>query len=191
MTRHASVHAAGVVIAPRAITEYAPLYKGARDEIVAAAGFRVRVFGPYKGLGKSGWFGRIDNSPLLKSNTPMAYLADEEYVKAICGAKIALCFFSKLNRDTYTARCFEIPACGTALFSEYSDDIASLFEEGVDAEFFRSKEQLVEKITSYMKNPTKLEMLTRSGTRRVRRDGHDVISRMSELLKVISKLRDK
>jgi DNA polymerase-3 subunit alpha len=34
MTRHASVHAAGVVIAPQAITEYAPLYKGARDEIV-------------------------------------------------------------------------------------------------------------------------------------------------------------
>ena len=33
MTRYASVHAAGVVIAPRAITEYAPLYKGVRDEI--------------------------------------------------------------------------------------------------------------------------------------------------------------
>jgi DNA polymerase-3 subunit alpha len=34
MTRHASVHAAGVVITPSAITDYAPLYKGARDEIV-------------------------------------------------------------------------------------------------------------------------------------------------------------
>jgi DNA polymerase III subunit alpha len=34
MTRHASVHAAGVVIAPQPITEYAPLYKGAHDEIV-------------------------------------------------------------------------------------------------------------------------------------------------------------
>jgi DNA polymerase-3 subunit alpha len=34
MTRHASVHAAGVVITPRAMTEYAPLYKGAHDEIV-------------------------------------------------------------------------------------------------------------------------------------------------------------
>ncbi len=34
MTRHASVHAAGVVIAPRPLTEYVPLYKGARDEIV-------------------------------------------------------------------------------------------------------------------------------------------------------------
>jgi len=30
MTRHASVHAAGVVIAPRPITEFAPLYKGQR-----------------------------------------------------------------------------------------------------------------------------------------------------------------
>ena len=34
MTRHASVHAAGVVIAPRPLTEFVPLYKGQRDEIV-------------------------------------------------------------------------------------------------------------------------------------------------------------
>src|SRR5687767_3444973 len=33
MSRHASVHAAGVVIAPGPITDYAPLYKGQRDEI--------------------------------------------------------------------------------------------------------------------------------------------------------------
>src|SRR5687768_13084577 len=34
MTRHASVHAAGVVIAPRPLTEYVPLYKSQKDEIV-------------------------------------------------------------------------------------------------------------------------------------------------------------
>jgi DNA polymerase-3 subunit alpha len=34
MARHASVHAAGVVIAPTAITDYAPLYKDAKDQIV-------------------------------------------------------------------------------------------------------------------------------------------------------------
>ena len=33
LSRHASVHAAGVVIAPRPIIEFAPLHKGARDEI--------------------------------------------------------------------------------------------------------------------------------------------------------------
>lgn len=40
MTRHASVHAAGVVIAPRPITEFAPLYKGQRDEITTQWGMK-------------------------------------------------------------------------------------------------------------------------------------------------------
>ena len=34
MARHPSVHAAGVVIAPRAITDFAPVHKGSHDEIV-------------------------------------------------------------------------------------------------------------------------------------------------------------
>ena len=33
LSRHASVHAAGVVIAPGPVTDYAPLYKNSRDEI--------------------------------------------------------------------------------------------------------------------------------------------------------------
>jgi DNA polymerase-3 subunit alpha len=33
LTRHASTHAAGVVIAPRAITEFCPLYRSGKDEI--------------------------------------------------------------------------------------------------------------------------------------------------------------
>jgi len=33
LSRHASVHAAGVVITPGPVTDYAPLYKGTRDEI--------------------------------------------------------------------------------------------------------------------------------------------------------------
>ncbi len=33
ITRHASVHAAGVVIAPEAVTEFAPVYKSQKDEI--------------------------------------------------------------------------------------------------------------------------------------------------------------
>jgi DNA polymerase III subunit alpha len=40
LSRHASVHAAGVVIAPKAITEFAPLYKGARDEITTQWGMK-------------------------------------------------------------------------------------------------------------------------------------------------------
>ncbi|MBI1876437.1 MAG: DNA polymerase III subunit alpha [Acidobacteria bacterium] len=40
LTRHASVHAAGVVIAPRPLTEFVPLYKGQRDEITTQWGMK-------------------------------------------------------------------------------------------------------------------------------------------------------
>ncbi len=40
VTRHASVHAAGVVIAPKAISEFAPLYKSQKDEITTQWGWR-------------------------------------------------------------------------------------------------------------------------------------------------------
>jgi len=34
LTRHASTHAAGIVISPRPLVEFLPLYKGAKDEVV-------------------------------------------------------------------------------------------------------------------------------------------------------------
>ena len=40
MARHASVHAAGVVITPKPVTEFAPLYKGSRDEITTQWGMK-------------------------------------------------------------------------------------------------------------------------------------------------------
>ncbi len=40
LSRHASVHAAGVVIAPKPITEFAPLHKGSHDEITTQWGMK-------------------------------------------------------------------------------------------------------------------------------------------------------
>lgn len=154
-------------------------------EALAQAGCQVRVFGPYKGLGSSGWHGRIDKSPILGVMGPTRYLNGNEYMLALCGAKIGLCFLSKKNRDTYTRRCFEIPACGTALFSEYTDDLASMFIEGQDAEFFRSKDELVEKVSYYLANPGLLDKLRANGLMRVHIDGHDVVSRMRKLLEIL------
>jgi DNA polymerase III subunit alpha len=41
LTRHAGVHAAGVVITPKSVTEYVPLYRTNRDEIVTQFDMRV------------------------------------------------------------------------------------------------------------------------------------------------------
>lgn len=113
--------------------------------------------------------------------TKMVWGAD--YNKALCGTKIALCFFSKLNRDTYTRRCFEIPATRTLMLSEYSDDLASLYTEGVEADYFRDKQEMLEKIDYYIRHPEVAERVAHAGYEKVRSAGHDIDSRLSVLLK--------
>lgn len=152
---------------------------------LAEAGFKVKIFGPYKGLGPSGWHGKIDRYPSLSGSVPTEYLSGEKYVKALCGARIALCFLSKLNRDSYTRRCFEIPAVGAALFSEYSEDLGSLFSEGIDAELFRNHAELIAKVGAYLNDAPRLAALRAAGTQRVWKEGHDVGSRAKQLVEWI------
>jgi spore maturation protein CgeB len=106
----------------------------------------------------------------------------QDYSKALCGAKMCLCFFSKLNRDTYTRRCFEIPACGRLLLCERSKDVEQMFIDGQEAVFFSSKEELVEKAKWLIEHPDELERIAEAGMRRVWIDGHDVKSRASEFI---------
>jgi len=105
-------------------------------EELIESGVRLKLFGPYQGLKGSGWDVPISNSRVLQNLLPVEYAAGDAYVNAINSAPIAICFLSKLNKDTYTRRCFEIPAIGSALFSEYSDDLASMFIEDKEAVFF-------------------------------------------------------
>lgn len=143
-------------------------------------GFKLRLFGP-----GYDWDPVIRNSKWLKHLMPVQLVWGEDYNKAICGAKIALCFLSKMNRDTYTRRCFEIPASGTFMLSEYTSDLAEMFKEGVEAEFFRSKEELIQKIQYYTENEAARNAIAEAGYKRVITDGHDVVSRMSYVIHLV------
>jgi spore maturation protein CgeB len=145
-------------------------------EEVVKSGMRLRLFGP------TGWDGPIAQSTWLSSLAPIKPVWGEDYNKALCGAKVALCFFSKLNRDTYTRRCFEIPATGTLMLSEYSIELASLFSEGNEADYFRSGDEMIRKLRYYMNNSKHREQIAAAGMRRVHGGGHDVQSRMRALL---------
>lgn len=146
-------------------------------EELARNGIRLRLFGP-----EAGWDARLARSPWLRSAIPVKPVRGNDYNKALCASQIALCFFSRLNRDTYTRRCFEIPATGTMLMSEYSPELADMFTEGVEAEFFRNKEELVRKVRFYLEHPERRVAIARAGLARVQRDGHDAISRIRHLL---------
>lgn len=146
-------------------------------EEIVRNGYKLRLFGPdYE------WNSLLAKSVVLKHLVPVHLVWNEDYNKALCGAKIALCFFSKLNRDTYTRRCFEIPATGTLLLSEYSDDLASLYQAGEEADFFKNKEEMIQKIKLYLGNDDLRSRLGENGKKRAIIDGHDIVSRMGKVL---------
>lgn len=155
-------------------------------ESVMRAGFKMNLFG-------GGWENArtalLPSSPLHRLY-PIAPIIDADYRKALSGAKIALCFFSKLNRDTYTRRNFEIPATGAFMLSEYSDDLATLFEEGKEAEFFRSKEEMLDKISYFLSHDVERREIASRGRERVMRDCHDVVTRMKQMLESIRRIND-
>lgn len=156
-------------------------------EAICRAGHKLNLFG-------GGWgdaLRRLDPSSPLRALYPIRPAVGEDYLKALCGARIALCFLSRLNRDTYTRRNFEIPATGTFMLSEYTEDLASLFEEGREAEFFRSRDEMLDKIAYYLRRDDEREAVARRGRERLIRGGHDVTSRMRQAVLCIQARRDR
>ena len=115
----------------------------------------------------------------------------DNYNLALNSARIALSFLSKRNNDTYTRRCFEITAAKTFMLSQYTDDLDSMFKEGVEAEYFHDKEEMMDKIRYYLKHNDKREKIARAGHERLLRDGHEVMDRAREIIKTLKRMKEE
>lgn len=148
------------------------------DRLAATNLGRFRLFG-------GGWSSALKRLPAessIRQLLPTVPVVGINYQRAICGSKIALCFLSTNNRDTYTRRNFQIPAMGVFQLSQYSGDLATLFSEGRDIEFFRDVDELIDKVAFYLRNSEARERIARAGLETVWARRHDVQSRMSALL---------
>jgi hypothetical protein len=154
-------------------------------EAVARLDVKFKLFGSTWYLAEK----KLEPQSPLRPFFPVKPLFRADYRKAISGTKIALSFLSKLNGDTYTRRTFEIPAVGTFMLSEHSADLEGLFEEGKEAEFFRSKRELLDKVLYYARHADEREEIARRGYERLLRDGHDVVSRARQAVGVLETLR--
>lgn len=152
-------------------------------EEIVRQGFSLRIFGPTKY-----WAKPLAESTLLRHLAPTQMVWGADYNRALCGAKVALCFLSKLNRDTYTRRCFEIPATKTMMLSEYSDDLASLYVEGREADYFRNRDELIKKIRHYVDIDLVRRDVAHGGHEKARIAGHDIDSRMKIMLDWIEQI---
>jgi len=143
---------------------------------LAENGFPVRVWG-------GRWEAWKDRHPNLTVEGRPIY--GEDYVKALCASKIALCFLRKINRDLQTDRTMEIPACGVFMLAERTREHLRLFEEGEEAEFFDSKKELLEKVRYYLEHDGERERIAKAGRRRCVESGYSHHDRLKYMLNMV------
>ena len=109
----------------------------------------------------------------------------DDYARAICSFEVNLAFLRKENRDLQTTRSVEIPACGGFMLAERTTEHQRLFQEGVEAEFFGSLEELLEKIQYYRINKDKGPGIAAAGRQRCLEAGYSNVDRLENIMRQI------
>ncbi len=118
------------------------------------------------------------------SDTKLVYISDthKNYNEILNKTKIAIVFLSHLNEDTYTTRCFEIPAVKTMMVAPYNDDMATLYLDGKEAVLYHNVNDFISKIKYYLQNESERAMIADYGYSRVVKDKHEAKDRVIEVI---------
>ena len=145
------------------------------------SGFKLKLAG-------SG-YDKYSKGRKFKEALPALYLKGHEYRHAIQDSLCALCFYSKRNRDLYTSRVFEIPACGGLLVAERNSVVINFFKDQEEAFYFSSKEELIEIINFLKNNISERNRIAQNGHLRVSNTGHEALDRAKQIEQAFSRLK--
>ena len=151
-------------------------------------GLKIGLFGPIEKV-HSGWKSTLINTDLEYLLNDLRYLNLEEYYNVLRQSKVALCFFSKRNNDVYTRRSFEIPASGTIMLSEYSDEISKIFLPDLDSFYFKDLESFKNQVDIIFSNEfdlNKIENNIINKLKQIKMSNYDRANQLIEYLKKIN-----
>ncbi len=139
---------------------------------------RVRVWG-------NQWH-RVSTGDVLSAAIAGHEAAGEEYVRAIRASAINLGLLSERrpgasDDDRITSRTFHIPACGSFMLHERTDELLEIFEENVSVACFGDVEELVATVRRYLAEREERERIARAGCEVVRA-GHSWDHRIAAIL---------
>lgn len=146
----------------------------------AASSVQAAVWGP-------GWVRYARRHAWAKPHVKGDGVWGDDYPRALIRSKIALGLLSKRIPETTTTRTFEIPATGTFMLAERNGDHLSLFEEGKEAEFFSSDDELRDKVRFYLAHDRARAAIARAGRARCIKSGY---SDTAQLQRVVDRIRE-
>lgn len=123
----------------------------------------------------------------LKNVVQYRCVWNEEYCKALCGAKIVINYLSRWNRDTQASKSFEIPACGCFMLAEKTEDHLASFEEDKEAVFFSNMDELIDKVRFYLSHEQLRLRIAKAGRQRCLRSGYSNYERIKIMLDEVLK----
>jgi spore maturation protein CgeB len=125
---------------------------------------------------------RIRRSDVLAPCISGSEIYGDNYAQALTGAKISIGFLRLVCPDQHTTRTFEIPACGSMLLADRTSEHCEFFEEGKEAEFFSSQEELVEKAKYYSLHSDERQAIANAGRKRCIESGYSYRERLAKVI---------
>jgi hypothetical protein len=104
--------------------------------------------------------------------------------KALKSSKVALCLVRRANRDGNCMRTFEVPAIGSCMLTEDTEDHRTLFgPEGESVLYFNTIPEMVTKAVWLAGNPSERARLSAEAHRRITSGGHTYADRLTTILR--------
>jgi spore maturation protein CgeB len=124
---------------------------------------------------------------------PNLYYAGREvfgdgYANLISLSKVGLGLLSNWIPEKHTTRTFEIPACGTALLTEYNVETSNFFNSD-EVIFFNEITDIPEKIANIINESDNLKDITNRGNEKVLSGGYSYAELMARLIHEIFKIQ--
>ena len=142
-------------------------------EALHLAGYSITLAGSF-------WDQAVMKSK-LSYLAPIRPIFGAAYGETYANVMAGLCFFSKINRDTWTRRALEIVAVGGVLVCERTHEAQSHFVDGEEALMFSSVDELVEQIARLKRDSTLRMSIQQAGYARLLQGKNTVLDRAARM----------
>jgi spore maturation protein CgeB len=112
----------------------------------------------------------------------------DDYARALTGSNIGVGFLRKVCADQHTTRTFEIPACASVLLADRTPEHEEFFTEGKEAEFFDSRDELLDKTKFLCAHDGARQRIAEAGYNRCVRSGYAYVHRLRSALEQLNQL---